>query len=500
MAPPTPTLGPSGTLEIRVTDQPADAVSRIQVTLGDIEVHTSNGSEMSGWVTVVTDSQEFDLLKLRGIEELLGDTALEAGRYQQIRFEVIKSLITVRGSDWRSSTPGGKIRLVGGFEIKEDSTTIVTLDFDAERSVVFTPGQGPSLKPIVKMLVREGDQSFAEAQEVATNDTATTSESESTGTDSGDGTAIRVVVPTNNNLQFLSFWTALGAGYFEDEGIEIQTIFPPFPDRAGQVMLNGQADIAVLPPPMYLPLIAAEEPVRVFANLIEDDQINLIVREEFAADNGLSTDLPLRDRLEAIRGLKVGVAPGPPTRLRVLFETVGMDADTDIEMVITHGADQNGVFGDGSVDALYAHTPFLEEALNNQSAVILVNQSAGEVPGLNDRQSHSLVATRTFISENRDDVVALTRAVRRAQQLIHEDQDAVVAALLSSGIPGLERDLLETIVSVYAPAIPDSPIVSIGGIERAVELYPDHQPKPDLTGVDVADYVAIGVAQDAAAP
>lgn len=504
MAPPTPTPtpGPSGTLEVRVTDQPADAVSRILVTLGDIEVHQSGGQEMSGWLTVVTEPQQFDLLKLRGIEELLGESALEVGQYQQVRFEVLSTLITVRGSDWRSSTPGGKIRLVGGFEINEGSTTIVTLDFDAERSVVFTPGQGPSLKPIVKLLVRDEGQPVAEAREVATNDTKTegTANENSGAATSGDESAIRVVIPTNNNLQFISFWTALGAGYFEEEGLIVETVFPPSPDRAGQVMLQGMADIAVLPPPMYLPLIEAEEPVRIFGNLFEDDQINLIVRETFATENGLSTDLTVRERLEAIAGLKVGVAPGPPTRLRVLFESVGMDADTDIEMVITHGADQNDAFGDGSVDALYAHTPFLEEALNNQGAVILVNQSAGEVPGLNGRQSHSLVGTRTFISENRDDVVAFTRAVYRAQQLIHEDQDAVVGALLESGIPGLERELLETIVRIYAPAIPDSPLVSVKGIEQAVDLYPDHQPQPDLSGLDLADFVAIGIAEDAIAP
>ena len=184
----------------------------------------------------------------------------------------------------------------------------------------------------------------------------------------------------------------------------------------------------------------------------------------------------------------------------MLFDSVGLDADTDIEMVIVPGPDQNDAFEDGLVDALYAHTPFLERALNQQGAVILVNQSAGEVPGLNGRQSHSLVATRSFISEHRDDIVALTRAVHRAQQLIHSDEDAVVDALLNAGIPGLERSLLETIVRIYAPAIPDSPVVSIAGLERAVELFPAHRPPPDLSGIDFADYAALGIAEDAIAP
>ena len=506
--PPTldPGSGDLGTLEIRVTDQPTDAVSSILVTIENIEVHVSGGEESSGWLTVVEGPRQFDLMQLMGIEELLGDTRLEPGKYQQVRFEVVEAVITVRGTARQSPVPSGKIRLVGGFDVSADATTIVTLDFDAEKSVVFRPGQGPQLKPVVKMLVRNEGQPLSEARVAASvgsddqgaSGTGITPEPASAS--SGGGTRIRVVIPTNNNLQFISFWIALGAGFFEDEGLDVQTVFPPMPDRSGQFMLQGRADVALLPPPMYLRLIGDEEPVVIFANLLENDQINLIIRQEFATENGLSTELPLKDRLEAIRGIKVGVAPGPPTRLRALFDSVDLDADSDIEIVIVHGADQNEAFEDGSVDALYAHTPYLERALIQQDAVILVNQSAGEVPALNDRQIHSLVAIRSYAMANRDDLVALTRAIHRAQQLIHNDDGAAVEAILASGIPDLERILVETIVNIYSPAIPESPVVSIVGLEKAVELFPAHLTPPDFTGIDFQDYVALGIALDASSP
>ena len=187
----TPTPGPaqtaagSGTLEIRVTDQPADAVSSILVTLGNIEVHVSGGQEMSGWITVVEEPQQFELLELMGIEELLGGTELEPGRYQQLRFEVVEVVITVRGTERISPVPSGKIRLAGGFEITAGATTIVTLDIDAEKSVVFRPGQGPQLVPVVKMLVRDGGQPLSEAKVVAGNDSA------------GQGAAAQAARPTS---------------------------------------------------------------------------------------------------------------------------------------------------------------------------------------------------------------------------------------------------------------------------------------------------------------
>lgn len=502
----TPGEDNTGTLEIRVTDQPTDAVSSILVTVENIEVHSSGGQGNSGWQTVVEGPHQFDLMKLMGIEDVLGSTPLEPGRYQQIRFDVVYAVIAVRGNLRQARVPSGKIRLVGGFEVTAGVTTIVTLDIDAEKSVVFRPGLGPHLVPVVKMLVRNEGQPLSEAVVASSNSpddeaaSAPNDDGASPGTLGGDESTVRVVITTNDKLQFMSFWTALGAGFFEDEGLDVKTVFPPIPDQAGEFILQGQADVAILPPPMYLTLIGDGEPVLLFANLIESDQINLIVRKSFAKENNLTTDLPLRERLEAIHGLKIGVAPGPPVRLSVLFESVGMDADRDIEMVIIHGAEQNQAFGDGTVDALYAHTPYLEEALVNQGAFILVNQSVGEVPELTNRQSHSLVTTRSYAEEHRDKLVAITRAVHRAQQLIHTDENAVVEALLASGVPGLDRTLVETIVKIYAPAIPESPVVSVEGLESALELFPAHRSPPDFTGVDLASHVDVEISQAAFAP
>ncbi len=92
---------------------------------------------------MVEEPRQFELLELMVIEELLGDTELEPGRHQQLRFEVVEAVITVRGTERISLVPSGKIRLVGSFEITSGATTIVTLGIDDEKSVVFWPGQGP---------------------------------------------------------------------------------------------------------------------------------------------------------------------------------------------------------------------------------------------------------------------------------------------------------------------------------------------------------------------
>ncbi len=497
-----------GTLEVRVTDQPGAEVSAIVLTVQNIEVNISDGDD-SGWRTVVEGPAEFDLLQLNGIEEILGSASLEVGRYQQIRLDVVSAQVTIPNGVRSATVPSDKLRLVGGFDVVEGETTIVTLDFDAQRSVIFIPMRGPQLKPVVKLLVRKEGQSLEDAGEVASAGGETQSDAGATAPDrlappqarsgGADGrTPVRVLVPTADNLQFMSFWIALGANYFRDEGLEVEVIVPPIPMGTGGFLLQSRGDIAILPPPMFLPMIAREDPIVVFGNLLQNDQINLVVRPEIMVERNLTINASVEERLRGIRGLKVGVAPGPPTRLRVLFDSVGLNADEDIEMVIVGGHEQNQAFEDGEVDALYAHTPYLETALVRQGAVLLVNQSSGEVPELaGNRQNHALVTKRVFASAEREVLVGIIRAVQKAQDLAHTDLAATVQAVLDSGIPNLERELVEKIVEIYAPALPTSPAVSSEGVARAAELFPAHLEPPDLNGIDLDIYVDTGLLVEA---
>jgi ABC-type nitrate/sulfonate/bicarbonate transport system substrate-binding protein len=304
-------------------------------------------------------------------------------------------------------------------------------------------------------------------------------------------------VPEHGNLQFLSFWVAIGAGLFVDEGLDVELVFSPTPDQAPQLLLQQQADVAVLMPPMFLGMIADAHPVKLFANLLTHDPINLIVDRDLAQALDLSASAPLAERLEALTDRRIGVAPQAAHRLRVLFASVGMNADQDIEIVVTHGEEQIQALADGTVDALYTHTPYLEEALVEHDAFLLVHQSAGEVPELAGLQIHSLVTTQSYMREAPQVLFAVTRAIQRAQQLVHSDPSDAVRAVLRSGVPGLVTTRVEAVVDVYRPATPRTPVVLADGIIRAAPLFPSRPRVPDFTAIDVEDYIASQFARKA---
>jgi hypothetical protein len=85
--------GPSGsrqaTLRVYLTDKPIEALSGVWVTIASVRIHQSAtaGDGDGGWVDIPLDTpMPINLLTLQnGILQELGQTALPAGHYQQVR-------------------------------------------------------------------------------------------------------------------------------------------------------------------------------------------------------------------------------------------------------------------------------------------------------------------------------------------------------------------------------------------------------------------------------
>jgi ABC-type nitrate/sulfonate/bicarbonate transport system substrate-binding protein len=237
-------------------------------------------------------------------------------------------------------------------------------------------------------------------------------------------------------------------------------------------------------------MMAEEKPILLFASMLANEPINLIVRKDVAQARKLPAGASLRERLHAIAGLKIGLASEVTPRLRALFASAGMNADKDMQLVVVAGPNQVQAFADGKIDALFAHTPYLETALVKYQALLIADNSAGEVPALAGGQIHALATTREEARAKPEVIAAVTRSVARALTLIHTDRKATLDAILASGVAGKDRPQLEAIVAIYAAAVPQIPAISLSGIERDATLYPAHPRAPDFAHTRAADYVA----------
>ncbi len=103
---------PTGTVEFRAMDAPAAGVSKIMVTIRNIQIHKADATEDS-WITVVSQESTFDLVAIQGAEVFLGSENVSSGNYTQIRLDVAKVIVTLDGKDITAKLPSDKLKVVG---------------------------------------------------------------------------------------------------------------------------------------------------------------------------------------------------------------------------------------------------------------------------------------------------------------------------------------------------------------------------------------------------
>lgn len=158
-----------GKLEIYLTDLSGDNKANdsenyiaVNITIYMIQVHLAvDGEEGEGeWIEwELKEKNVFDLIQLKndGISELFSEKELEPGKYTQIRLFVIYASVDIESGE--SGVPveipsayQTGLKLVHPFEIVEGEITKLTIDFDAEKSIIKTGNGSYKLMPVIKIV------------------------------------------------------------------------------------------------------------------------------------------------------------------------------------------------------------------------------------------------------------------------------------------------------------------------------------------------------------
>ncbi|HZY10294.1 MAG TPA: DUF4382 domain-containing protein [Bacteroidota bacterium] len=146
-----------GMLEIRMIDMPA-SYDEVNIVIDSVQAHIATSDSMSGWYTLNRIPATYNLLMLvNGANAVIGSTQLPVGRYSQIRLFIGEgSNVVVDGDSVPLTTPSGMqsgIKLNVDAVIEPDILYTLTLDFDANRSIVKT-GSPTNPKYILKPVIR----------------------------------------------------------------------------------------------------------------------------------------------------------------------------------------------------------------------------------------------------------------------------------------------------------------------------------------------------------
>lgn len=147
-----PAAAGKGTMQVYVTDAPPKGVTAVEIKASNVEAHMSGAAD-DQWVILLKDPPVFDLVKAAGVNVLLGTSDVAAGKYTQVRLDITGVTVTLNGTQVKATVPSKELKLVGEITVEEGKQTPISLDFDAEKSIVLEGQDKVSLKPVVKLIV-----------------------------------------------------------------------------------------------------------------------------------------------------------------------------------------------------------------------------------------------------------------------------------------------------------------------------------------------------------
>ena len=137
----------SSNFELYLTDAPAPNLQNFYITLEAI--YLRNEDRQSWTDNILTEPKRIDLLPLRGREERLAVLNLPEGTYSGLKLVISRvEIITTERTFTIDMAPAITVALPCHFTIAKDTTTKLTLDFDAERSHSWT-GSGYIFNPYI---------------------------------------------------------------------------------------------------------------------------------------------------------------------------------------------------------------------------------------------------------------------------------------------------------------------------------------------------------------
>lgn len=289
--------------------------------------------------------------------------------------------------------------------------------------------------------------------------------------------------PTQMRLLYPSFagswataWIAKDAGYFLNEGLDVEMIRVGGSSRMVAAMLGGSA-----------PIIQAGAIAAITANVAGSDVIIIGATGTVSPFRLLAR--PEIKQAADLKGKKAGITTFGSTSdqvVRIALKHFNLDASKDVA-ILTFGAQPEAfaALANGVVQVAALSYPLYAKAqkLGMRELVNFADLGVEDING-------TVMTTRSYLAQNRDTALRFMRAFSRGMQRYRTDKEFSKKVLSKYGKIN-EDEILDGTWQDYAPTLQRTPRPSLKAIQFMIEnQYPGKKPLPkpeqfvDLSIVD----------------
>jgi ABC-type nitrate/sulfonate/bicarbonate transport system substrate-binding protein len=206
----------------------------------------------------------------------------------------------------------------------------------------------------------------------------------------------------------------------------------------------------------------------------------LVLRKDLGAARG---------DLAAVRGLRIGAAPGPVDGLKRMLVESGIDPEREVEIgPVPRSADAGVSFGlaaakaleEGKLDGFWANGMGAEVAVRSGIGTLVIDARRGDGPAsARDYTFAAFVTTQKTIEQQPAIVAAAVRALVGAQQTLKRDPGRALQAakrLFPETEAGLIAELIGRDAPYYDAAISTQSVDALNRFTRDLGLLTEEAP------------------------
>ena len=285
---------------------------------------------------------------------------------------------------------------------------------------------------------------------------------------------MRIAVPDLVSNSYFPAVAAVELELFKEQGmdVDLEMVFPV--GRAMQALREGSIDFVAGPAHATLSAFPGWQGAKLLAALAQHTFWLLVMRSDLGVEPG---------DVEAVKGRRIGAAPGPDAALRRLLTEAGVDPEADVSLAPVPGSDAAGVsFGvhaaqalrEGTIDGFWANAMGAEVAVQSGIGKVVLDPRRGLGPtAARDYTFAALVTTDRLIEESPDMAEGAVRAVVAAQRALRADPSRgseVGRRLFPAGEAGLIESLVTRDAPYYSPEISPDTVASLNEFCRNLGL------------------------------
>lgn len=253
------------------------------------------------------------------------------------------------------------------------------------------------------------------------------------------------VAEVTHSVFYAPQYVALEAGFFEEEGLEVDLLLTQGADKTMAALLSGEAQIGFMGPEssIYVYNQGSKDYAINFAQVTKRDGNFLLSREPI--DDFKIEDLKGK---EIIGGRKGGM---PEMTLEYVLKTQGLTLGDDLESGQTHVrtdiqfSAMGGAFigGEGDFVTLFEPTATEVEASKQGYVVASMGQLSGEIPYT------AYSALSSYMEKNKLAIQSFTNALYKGQQYVASHSAAEIAQIIAPQFNEMSKEDLTKVIERY---------------------------------------------------